>query len=67
MARDSTVSGDVFEGDYVLSCDGQVDELRSAIWSTIHEDKGDLPWADVAFALSIVQYELMHHADEFDE
>lgn len=65
MARDSTVRGSVRDGDYMLIADAEVDELRKAIWRTIHAEKDDLPWADVAFALGIVQYELMHHSDEY--
>jgi len=67
MARDSTVTGDTFDDEYLLNSDSQVDKLRSAVWSTIHEEKGELPWADVAFTLGVVQYELMHHSDELED
>lgn len=64
MALESSVRGGRDNGDYLLIADEEVDELRKAIWSTIYEEKGDLPIADVGFALSVVQYELLHHSDE---
>jgi len=65
MALESTLKGGVVDDQYYLQADSEVDELRKAVWRTIREEKGDLPWADVAFTLGVVQYELMHHSDEY--
>lgn len=65
MALESSVRGGVDDDDYMLMADAEVDDLRRAIWRTIHAEKGDLSWADVLFTLGIVQYEVVHHIDEF--
>ena len=67
MARESTVRGGIVDNEYIIQADSDVDDLRSEIWKTIHREKGDLPWADVSLALGVVQYELAHHADEFED
>ena len=64
MALESSLKGGVVDDQYYIQADSEVDDLRKAIWRTIHEEKDDLPWADVAFTLGVVQYELMHHSDE---
>lgn len=67
MARPSSVAGGVHNDEYYFRADAEVDELREAIWSAVHQEKGSLSWSDVSFALGIVQYELMHHSDEYEE
>jgi len=60
----STVKGGVKGNDYYIIMDERIDELRRKIWKTIFKEKGDLSDCDVAMALGIVQYELIHHSDE---
>jgi hypothetical protein len=64
MALDSSVRGGVVEGEYHLIGDPEINDLRKAIWRTIFQERGDLSDADIAFALGVVQYELIHHVDE---
>lgn len=61
---DSTVKSGFKEGKYIIFMDEKIDKLRKEIWKTIFSNKKDLPYADVAMALGIVQYELLHHSDE---
>lgn len=61
---DSTIKAGFKEGKYILFMDKQVEKLRKEIWKTIFANKKDLPYADIAMALGIVQYELLHHSDE---
>ena len=61
---ESTVKSGVKEGNYFIVMDEKVNGLRKKIWSAIHEERGDLSDCDVAMALGIVQYELIHHSDE---
>ena len=50
------------EGDErIIIMDDKIFELRKEIWKTIFNNKGDLSDCDVAMALGIVQYELVHH------
>ena len=59
---ESTVStGLKKDGTRVIRMDDKIFELRKAIWSTIFKEKGTLSDCDVAMALGIVQYELIHH------
>jgi len=44
--------------------DNEIFQLRKEIWKTIHKGKGNLSDCDVAMALGIVQYELIHHTGE---
>ena len=61
---DSTVKAGFKEGKYIIYMDEKVEKLRKEIWKTIFSNKKDLPYADIAMALGIVQYELLHHSDE---
>lgn len=61
---DSTVTSGFKEGKYILFMDEKIEKLRKEIWKTIFSNKKDLPYADIAMALGIVQYELLHHSDE---
>jgi len=49
------------DGTRVILMDDKIFELRKAIWRTIFEVRGNLSDCDVAMALGIVQYELIHH------
>jgi len=60
----STVKGGVKENRYFIVMDKKIDDLRRKIWSTIFKERGDLSDCDVAMALGIIQYELIHHSDE---
>jgi hypothetical protein len=51
---------------YAVIMDSNVDRLRKSIWSTIHRVNDDdlrLSDCDVAMALGIVTYELIHHVN----
>jgi len=61
---DSTVKSGFKEGKYILFMDEKIEKLRKEIWKTIFSNKKDLPYADIAMALGIMQYELLHHSDE---
>jgi len=41
--------------------DEKIYDLRKKIWITILEEEGDLSDCDIAMALGMVQYELVHH------
>ena len=45
----------------IIIMSDKIFELRKEIWKTIFKHKGELPDCDVAMALGIVQYELIHH------
>ena len=60
----STVKGGIKDNRYGFVMDPKINDLRKAIWNTIFKERADLSHADVAMALGIVQYELIHHSDE---
>ena len=60
----STIRGGIIEDKYTLVMDEKINQLRKAIWTAIHRSKGELSDCDIAMALGIVQYELIHHSDE---
>lgn len=45
----------------IIGMDIKIHHLRKEIWKTIFREKGDLSDCDIAMALGIVQYELIHH------
>jgi len=45
----------------IIVMSDQIFELRKEIWKIIFKHKGELSDCDVAMALGIVQYELIHH------
>lgn len=57
----TTVSTEVENGTRIILMDDKIYELRKKIWNIIFKEKGDLSDCDVAMALGIVQYELVHH------
>ena len=44
--------------------DVELENLRKSIWKALHQSDKTLTYADKSMALGIVQYELLHHADE---
>jgi len=44
--------------------DVELENLRKSIWKALHQFDKTLAYADKSMALGIVQYELLHHADE---
>jgi len=65
----SLVKGGVKDGAYRVFMDVKIDSLRREIWKTIHAKGFDdlkLSDCDVAMALGIVVYELIHHTDPTD-
>jgi hypothetical protein len=58
----STVRADIQEEEFHIIMDKKIDDLRRSIWRTIFKDKGSLSDCDVAMALGLVQYELIHHS-----
>ena len=57
----TTVSTEVRNGTRIILMDDKIYELRKKMWDTIFKEKGDLSDCDVAMALGLVQYELIHH------
>jgi hypothetical protein len=57
----TTISTEVENGTRIILMDDKIYELRKKIWNTIFKEKGDLSDCDVAMALGLVQYELVHH------
>jgi hypothetical protein len=57
----STVKTTVKDGMRIIYMDDKIFELRRKIWNTIHKERNDLSDCDVAMAVGIVQYELIHH------
>lgn len=60
----STVRGEETQDRYVITMDKKIYRLTKLIWAAIHQSKDDLSDCDIAMALGIVQYELIHHSDE---
>jgi len=47
-----------------ITMDDKIFQLRKEIWKLIFQHRGDLSDRDVAMALGIVLYELVHHIKE---
>lgn len=60
----STVKGGRKDGKYFLVMDENIDNLRKEIWKIIFKNKNDISDCDIAMALSLVQYELIHHSNK---
>lgn len=60
----STVKGGVRGDRLIVTMDKKVDDLRKAIWRMIFKERKDLSYCDIAMALGLVQYELIHHSDQ---
>jgi hypothetical protein len=52
------------DGQRVIVMDNIIWNLRGVIWDTIFKKKGKLSDCEIAMALGIVQYELIHHTKE---
>jgi hypothetical protein len=57
----TTVKTIVKENTWIIYMDDKIFQLRKEIWKTIFKERGDLSDCDVAMALGVVQYELIHH------
>jgi hypothetical protein len=57
----TTVSTDSKDNTRIIFMDEKIYELRKEIWKTIFKEKGNLSDCDIAMALGLVQYELIHH------
>lgn len=57
----SSVKAMIEDGQLFMGMNEAIDKLRAKIWITIFKEKGELSDCDVAMALGIVQYELIHH------
>jgi len=60
----STVKTALKNSTRFLLMDDKIYQLRAKIRRVIFQERGDLSDCDVAMALGIVQYELIHHSDE---
>jgi len=60
----STVKTMLKNGTRIILMDDKIHQLRGKIWRVLFKERGDLSDCDVAMALGIVQYELIHHSDE---
>ena len=60
---ESSVKTVVKDGKRIIIMDNAIFELRRKIWNIIFKEKGNLTDCDVAMALGIVQYELIHHTN----
>lgn len=61
---ESTIKTKVKDGVRIIYMDDKIHQLRGTIWRTIFKEKGALSDCDIAMALGIVQYELVHHIKE---
>lgn len=59
---ESSVKARRTDKELVVVMDREIDEVRKAIWRAIHSfDDAGISDCDVAIALGLVQYELIHH------
>jgi|GEM_PF-3757979 hypothetical protein len=64
MKMKSTVKLEITKTEYILHMDIELDNLRKAIWRTIHQFDNTTTYADKSMVLGMIQYELLHHASE---
>jgi len=59
----TTVKADKTDRELIIHMDRKIEDLRKAVWKTIFAFKreNEISDCDVAMALGIVQYELIHH------
>ena len=60
----STVKKEITKTELIVHMDVELENLRKSIWKALHQSDTTLTYADKSMALGIVQYELLHHADE---
>jgi hypothetical protein len=60
----STVKKELTKTELIVHMDVELENLRKSIWKTLHQFDNTVTYADKNMALGIVQYELLHHADE---
>jgi hypothetical protein len=64
MRVKSTVKKEITKTELIVHMDVELENLRKSIWKALHQSDKTLTYADKSMALGIVQYELLHHADE---
>jgi hypothetical protein len=64
MKTTVSISKELIEGLRAIYIDERIYKLRTKLWATIFKEKGSLSDCDIAMALGIVQYELIHHTSE---
>ena len=57
----SSVETGLMNKKRIITMDDEIYQLRKEIWKTIFAHKKDLSDCDIAMALGLVQYELVHH------
>jgi len=64
----SSVRAAESEDQYLLTMDSKINTLRKEIWKTIFKTNKELGMSDcdIALALGMVTYELLHHSDPKD-
>jgi hypothetical protein len=60
----SSVKKEITKTELIIHTDAELENLRKSIWKTLHQFDTKVTYADKSLALGIVQYELLHHADE---
>ncbi len=60
----STVKKEITKNELIVHMDIEVENLRKSIWKTLHQFDKIVTYADKTIVLGIVQYELLHYADE---
>jgi len=64
----SSVGAVEIEGQYEIIMDPKINVLRKEVWKTIFRTNKQLGISDcdIAMALGMVMYELLHHSDPSD-
>ena len=57
----SSVWTELKDDKLIIRMDNEIDRLRREIWKAIFATKNDMSDCDVAMALGLVMYELVHH------
>jgi hypothetical protein len=60
----STVKKEITKTELIVHMDVELENLRKSLWKTLHQFDNTVTYADKSMVLGIVQYELLHHADE---
>jgi len=60
----SSVKKELTKTELVVHMDGELENLRKALWKTLHQFDKTVSYADKSLALGLVQFELLHYADE---
>ena len=57
----TTIKKGIVDNELILTMDFKIEELRKAIWNTIHKENRGLSDCDISMVLGIINYELIHH------